>query len=94
MPVNKVLPDYEKAQVWELYSKELLLEYKQSIEEGKDISSYEELFKAVSKMPSGEQKEKMSEVIFDIVLNSGQVPDYKYNEPSDLEDIRAFETKV
>ena len=40
-------------------------------------------------MPKGEsKKEKMADVLFDIVKNSKQVPNYKYNEPSDLEKIR------
>ena len=33
----KILPNYEKHPTWERYEKELDVEYKQSVEEGKDI---------------------------------------------------------
>ena len=33
---------------------------------------------------------KLSEVIFDIVLNADMRADYKYNEPSDLKEIKAL----
>ncbi|MDR3119911.1 MAG: ADP-ribosylglycohydrolase family protein, partial [Clostridiales bacterium] len=84
---KKIVPEYDRIHFWELYSSELPTEYRQSIEEGKDLSSYEDLFAAAAKMPMGEQKEKIAEALFDIVLNSGQVPDYPYDEPSDLENI-------
>ena len=63
----KILPEYENIHNWDLYSSDLLIEYRQSVEEGKDISQYEDLFKAVAKMPKGEQKENIADVLFDIV---------------------------
>jgi transcriptional regulator with XRE-family HTH domain/ADP-ribosylglycohydrolase len=90
---KKIFPEYALPDKWELYMSELELEYRQSIEEGKDISQYEGLFKAAAKMPSGRNKEKISDVIFDIVLNAPQVDGYKYNEPSDLEEIKLLRPK-
>lgn len=83
-------PEYGNLKYWEAYSKELAVEYRQCIEEGKDVSAYADVFKAVSAMPAGPAKEKMADVIFDIVLNAPQIPGYKYDEPSDLEGIRAL----
>ena len=85
---KQIQPEYESIHDWEAYSSELLIEYRQSIEEGLDVAQYKTLFEAVAKMPKGEQKEKMADVLFDIVKNSKQVSNYKYNEPSDLEKIR------
>ena len=55
-----VRPDYPSLHPWELYSEELMVEFRQSCEEGIDIGEYEELFKAVSHLPGGEYKERMS----------------------------------
>ena len=46
-----VRPDYPSLHPWELYSEELMVEFRQSREEGIDIDEYEELFKAVSHAP-------------------------------------------
>ena len=90
---KKIQPTYDSIHYWEMYSSDLLVEYKQSIEEGLDIKQYESLFKEVSKMNKGEQKEKIANVLFDIVQNSPQIPGYKYNEPSDLDNIRKLRPK-
>ena len=44
---QSITPDYENFLLWENYSEELLLEYRQSVEEGLELSSYQELFEAV-----------------------------------------------
>ena len=85
---NKIEPNYEKIHDWELYSKTLMVEYRQSIEEGLDIESCEDLFKAVSNMPADSNKEKMADVIFDIVSNAKIKDGYKYTEPSELDEIK------
>ena len=90
---KKIQPAYNSIQDWELYSSDLLTEYQQSVEEGLDIVQYESLFKAVSKMNKGKQKEKIANILFDIIQNSPQLPCYKYNEPSDLISIRELRSK-
>lgn len=87
---RKIQPEYSILHDWELYSSELKVEYQQSIEEGKEVGAYEDLFRAVSKMPKGEQKEKIAEVLFELVLNAPQRAGYPYNEPSDLKGIRSL----
>lgn len=78
---------------WESYQREIMTEYRQSVEEGLDIEGYRELFEAVSKMPDDQHKDKASDLIFDIV-NSAKIKEgFKYNEPSDLEGIKALTTK-
>lgn len=64
---KKFTPKYANLHPWELYSEDLTVEYRQSIEEGLDISAYEELFRVVAKTPRGENKDRIADVLFDIV---------------------------
>jgi len=85
---RKMQPDYSSINKWEAYSAGLLTEYRQAQEEGKDLAQYEDLFKAVAKIPNGAPKEQIADILFQIVLNAPQKTDYAYVEPSDLEGIR------
>jgi len=87
---NEMLPVYDKIHEWELYSKSLHYEYMQSIEEGLDIAQYKPLFDAIIALPANEYKEKMADVLFDVVSHAPTVEGYPYNEPSDLEGISAL----
>ena len=84
--------DYKHSLVgwWGNYASELMTEYQQSIEEGLDIAQYEELFAAVTRLPQDEVKKKLGDILFQIVHNAKMVEDYKYNEPSTLDEIRAL----
>ncbi len=79
----------EKQHEWEVYSKQLKIEYKQCIEEGLDIEAYKDVIMAVADMPNGNDKEAMANVIHHIVMNAKKKEDYAYVEPSDLEGIKA-----
>ncbi len=85
-------PKYENIHSWESYYSTLGLisEYHQSIDEGLDVAQYEELFSTVSRLPKDEIKKKLGDVLFDIVRNAKVVEDYKYNEPSTLDEIKAL----
>ena len=87
---KQIKPEYEKIHVWEDYAFDVMNEYKHSIEEGLDIEVYAELFKTVSSLPRNEIRHKLSEVLFEIVTTANTVEGYKYNEPSDLESIKAL----
>ena len=86
---KKISPNYEVLHMWEDYTADLPIEYRQSCEEGLDVGQYKELFEAVSKMPKGEQKTKMADVLFDIILNAKTIGNFPYIEPSSLEEIKA-----
>lgn len=86
----KIIPDYTKVHRWEVYAEQLLVEYTQSIEEGKDIEKYEALFNAVAELPLDEHKVEMAEIISDIVVNAPIREGYFYNEPSTLDEIKAL----
>ncbi|MBO4414120.1 MAG: ADP-ribosylglycohydrolase family protein, partial [Clostridia bacterium] len=83
-------PDYASMDGWEVYSKNLAIEYEQSVDEGLDVERYKKLFDAVAELPDGAEKERLSDVIFDMVSESGVKEGYTYTEPSDLEGIRAL----
>ena len=82
------VPTYDKMHTWECYSKELDVEYKQSIEEGKDIEAYKAIFDAVIDLPCNEYKDEIAETLHKMVLNAPMVEGYPHVEPSDLESIK------
>ena len=82
-----IAPNYSDM-VSAAFSDDLTIEYIQSYEEGLDVEQYKNLFEAVDKMPKGPNKDKMADVLFDIVLNAPMREDYPYTEPSVLEEIR------
>ncbi|MBQ8309781.1 MAG: ADP-ribosylglycohydrolase family protein [Clostridia bacterium] len=91
LPQNKKLvPTYDGAHRWELYCEDLECEYQQSFEEGLDIAEYEDLFRTVAKLSNNEHKRQMADVLFDIILNARMRADYPYNEPSELDAIKAL----
>jgi len=87
---RKLLPQYSLLHSYEVYSSNLTNEYRQSIDEGKDISAYKDLFTTVEKLPLGKYKEQIADILFDIVLNAPTVPGYPYREPSDVNEIRSL----
>lgn len=88
----RLKPQYQDLHDWEFYSSNLLTEYKQSIEEGLDVEKYRELFFATALLPKNEIKKRLGDVLFDIVLSAPKKEDYKYVEPSDLEQIKNLRT--
>ena len=85
--MSNMKPNYDSLHVWEDYARQLDVEYQQSIEEGKDVEQYKALFDAVAALPSSEEKQKMADILFDLVQAAPQRADYPYNEPSDLAGI-------
>ncbi len=81
-------PSFALASEGEFYSEQLLIEYIQSVQEGKNISSYHTLFDAIQHMPRNEYKERMAKILFELILNATDIEDYPYVEPSDYEEIR------
>lgn len=80
---------YDKLHEWELYAKQLPTELRQSLEEGLDLEKYLPLFDAVIALPTDEKKEKMADILFEIISDAPLREDYTYREPSDWEGILA-----
>ena len=87
---NGVSFNYEAHDNGEGYYKNTALEYTQCTEEGLDVEAFREIFLATEKLPDCEAKEKIADVLFDVVTNAGSVEGYPHSEPSDLEGIRAL----
>ena len=85
---KELKPKYENLHTWEAYYTNLDTEYRQSVEEGLDISQYEELFKTVAMLPRNDTKKKLADILFEVVRDAKIVEGYKYNEPSTLEEIK------
>jgi len=83
-------PAYGHQGWWESYAEELMVEYRQCAEEGKDIENYRELFENVYKMPPSAYKARMADVLFELQQSLPVRADYTYNEPDELEEIRAL----
>lgn len=81
-------PQYQNMHDWEMYSANLSTEFTQSMEEGLDIAAYKDIFDSVARLPRGEIKKKLGDVLFEVVMSAKQRVDYPYAEPSDLEHIQ------
>ena len=86
----KVIKNPEMFHTWEHYADEIRIEYQQSYEEGLDIEPYKALFDAAAALPNGEFKEDIADAISKLVLELPTREGYEYNEPSDLEGIKAL----
>lgn len=83
----QILPSYEKQYFWDSYFKALGTEYRQSLDEGRDIAKYEELFKAVAQLPDNKYKSQLAEILFSIVTEAPQRSDFEYYEPDSYDAI-------
>ncbi len=86
----KIKPNFENMGEWEFYCNDIEHEYKQCVDEGLDIEKYKDVFLTVKNLPKTEIRKKFSDVLFEAVCNATIREGYKYNEPSDLEGIKAL----
>ena len=91
---GQLRPHYEHLHNWELYSASLREEFRQCTDEGLDVAAYGDVFEAVSKMPVGEAREDMADVLFRLVSRAPMRPGYAYEEPSTLGEIRRLSKPV
>lgn len=87
LPVN---PDYATRSFWDEYSQNLLIDYRQSTEEGKDIAAYKSLIECVDGLPNGNAKHDMSDIIYRLIADAPERDGYLFVEPSDYDGIVAL----
>lgn len=80
---------HQRRHPWEAYEKDLMTEFTQCMDEGKDMEPYRALFDAAARLPDSAHKAALGDVLFDIVEAAPQRDGYPYYEPSDYEDIVA-----
>ncbi len=90
---SEIKIDYNHVDGFNRYPQDLMTEYVQSIEEGLDIEKYKGLFEEISKLRPGEYKTRMSDVIYEMVMNAKIRSDFRYNEPSGYKEIKALRRK-
>lgn len=89
MQFDQTLLDHASMHAWELYSRAIGTEYRQCVDEGKDVMQYEALARAIDALPLGPVREELADIFFKAMLAAQQRPDYPYDEPSELSAIRA-----
>lgn len=72
------------------YANELNNEYEQCLDEGLEIEQYKDLLFTIKNMPKSEFKEKLADTVGEMIPNLPQKPDFPYNEPSDLYEIKSL----
>lgn len=82
-----ITPSYENKSSWLEYSQNLLIEYAQTYEEGKDISYLKNLIESIDGLPNGKDKHDLGDVVFKMLLNAKTRKDFSYIEPSDWNEI-------
>ena len=87
---TEIKMNYDNTEEFNRYPNDIMAEYNQSMEEGIDVEKHKALFEAVAAMESGEIKNRMSDLVFETVVNSEIRTDYKYNEPNELDEIKAL----
>ena len=80
--------DYNNADGFNSYHNELMKEYVQCLEEGLDVEKYKGLFEQISSLDNNEYKARMSDVIYEMIINADMRADYEYNEPSNYNEIK------
>jgi len=74
---------------WVNPSANLLVEYKQCLNEGLDVAAYEKTVREVNALPDNEQKKILAEALYKALEISPMRENYPYDEPSTLDEIRA-----
>ena len=88
-----IKPDYYDENGFNRYPSDIMTEYQQSVEEGLDIEQHKAFFESVAALDNGEEKTRLSEEVFNIVINADMRSDYKYDEPSKLNNIKSLRNK-
>ncbi len=83
-----IKPNYENLGEWDFYANDLGIEYQQCIDEGLDVLKYKEVFESACAIPNSAAKKALGDELFKKVMNESIVSGYKYNEPSELSEIK------
>lgn len=82
------IPSYQSLSYWESYAPDVLTDFRQSLDEGKDVEGLREIVEALSRYPEDADKEKLADIVWEIMYRAPQRQDYPYREPNDLATIR------
>lgn len=89
MNVDQKLFSFKDMHFWERYYENLHIEFKQSMDEGRDVEEFKEVIEGIAKLSSVELREELADLIYKAMESAPQRVDYPYDEPSDLTGIKA-----
>ncbi len=87
---DKNMHCYKDLENWDSYCYDILTEYTQCVDEGLDVERYKTIFEAAASLPKDEIRKKLTDTLFEAVCAAEMRKDYKYNEPSELAEIKAL----
>lgn len=90
---NGPIPSYQNLSSWESYAPDMMTDYKQALDEGKDAAYLQDVVEAVCRLREDEDKEAFADLLFKILYNLPLKPGYPYKEPDDLSSIRLLRTE-
>lgn len=82
---DEQIPYYEEME--DAFYVHLVHELQQSSEEGRDVEQLAGLFTEIHNLPNSRAKRDLAEIAFNMIDTTPQRIDYRYNEPSDYEEI-------
>ena len=82
------IPSYQSLSYWESYAPDVQTDFRQALDEGKDVEGLREIVEALSKYPEDADKEKLADTVWQIMYRAPQRQDHPYREPDDLAAIR------
>ena len=80
--------------MWINYANDLIIDYIQSKDEGKDVEKYKQECEAVSKMPKGKKRDMLADGLYHKLKEAPLIEGFKYYEPSSLEEIKSARPKT
>lgn len=79
---------------WMRLGQDISIEYRQALEEGKDVTFLEARVKEIQSMEdSNPNKDNLADEIFELINRAPMIKGYPYEEPSDLDGIKNVKLK-
>ncbi len=82
------IPSYQNLSFWESYAPDLMTDFRQALDEGKDVEHIRGIVEAVSQYKEDADKEALADILYKMMYNAPQRQDYPYVEPDDISAIR------
>lgn len=87
------IPSYQDLDRWIVYGSDLLNDFRQALDEGRDVESLREIVEAISEYKDDADKEELADTIYKIMYHAPMRQDYPYREPNDIAAIRLLRTR-
>jgi ADP-ribosylglycohydrolase len=86
---KRYLPNYAVLHAWEIYSSNILTEYEQLMDEGREVAKYKKLACEIAALPAGKTREDMADYLAGLMFSEPISQGYPFYEPSELSEIKA-----